>query len=956
MREYKPGSLVQIRNRPWIILPSEDKDLLLVKPLNGTDEEITGIYLPLAHASDKPQDFHFRKPDVNDLGNDFPSARLLYNASRLSFRSASGPFRCLGKLSFRPRSYQMVPLIMGLRQETVRMLIADDVGIGKTIEALLIAKELYERKEIRQFAILCLPHLCDQWQEELKSKFGIEAVIIRSGTVTSLERQLRSNEAFFKAFPFQIISIDYIKQGSKCQTFLTQCPEFVIVDEAHTCAKPSGAYVSQQLRHNLLHNLAANEKRHLVLLTATPHSGKEAEFKSLLGLLKPNFEQINISQSQQSERKELAQHFIQRRRADVVKWLGEDTPFPDRLFEEKAFNIGTAYVELFNEVLSYAQELVRSDEGDRRTHRYNYWDALALLRGVMSSPAAGAMMLTNKANKKRPEAGVDEEATETISDEAEAAEQDTVLDPVDNTDDSLPLSVLGRGRSFKTDESKWLLKRAQQLAEIGNIQTDLKAKAALDEAKKLLAEGYHPIIFCRYIQTARYLGDLLKHELRGRTYSGLQIETVTSELNDEQRRETIQSMHGSPRRLLVATDCLSEGINLQEDFNAVIHYDLPWNPNRLEQREGRIDRFGQQSPQVKVILMYGANNPIDGVVLDVLLRKAREIRKALGISVPFPENSESVIMAVTNAVLLKPNAALIAASKQLSLFDDEIRAKQLHVSQLMNEAAEREKETRSIFAQNRIKPEEIEHDLQEIDEAIGNVKAVEDFVTDALRHLGVQVDQKMEGYRILMANVPPRLKSILTDKGEIQVSFQSPTPHGFHYIGRNHPFTEHLSQYVLHEALEQKPGCAARAAVIRTKSVTEKTVVFQFRVRNVIAEQTSQKQIVTEEMWLWGYRGNIQDGNRLDKSEAMELLLGASGAQNLSIQEQQQWLMDELQWINDENYFRKITDPVAITRAENLVKSHTRFRKLVSGTKYKVVEPVLPMDVLGMYVILPSVT
>src|SRR4030095_13440040 len=101
------------------------------------------------------------------------------------FRSGAGPCRALAKLSFRPRSYQMVPLIMALKQETVRLLIADDVGVGKTIEALLIAKELYERKEISRLAIVCLPHLCDQWQDELKSKFGIEAAIIRSGTVTA---------------------------------------------------------------------------------------------------------------------------------------------------------------------------------------------------------------------------------------------------------------------------------------------------------------------------------------------------------------------------------------------------------------------------------------------------------------------------------------------------------------------------------------------------------------------------------------------------------------------------------------------------------------------------------------------------------------------------------------------------------------------------------------------------
>lgn len=951
--DYKAGSLVEIRNRPWVILPSEDKDLLLIKPLGGSDEEITGIYLPLANESDKPKPFDFRKPNERDLGNDFNSARLLYNASRLSFRNASGPFRCLGKLSFRPRSYQMVPLIMALKLDIVRLLIADDVGVGKTIEALLIAKELYDRKEISRFAIVCLPHLCDQWQDELKSKFGIEAVIIRSGTVTGLERQIRSNETIFKAFPFQIISIDYIKGEQKRQVFIDHCPELIIVDEAHTCARPAGANTAQQLRHSLVHKLSLKDNQHIVLLTATPHSGKESEFTSLLGLLNPSFTKINIGDASPAERKELAKHFIQRRRADIVKWLGEETQFPERVFEEKAFNVGQTYADLFNDVLSYARDIVKAGEGNARKQRYNYWDALALLRGVMSSPDAGSSMLINKAQKKQLAHGIDDDEIAPSAEDNETAESESVLDVDNMQDDNLPLSVLGRAESKKDNEPRWLKDYATKLKNIGNLESDLKAKAAADQVKLLLAEGYNPIIFCRYIQTANYLGGLLKGTLTGRTYSNLHIEVVTSEIDDELRRDRIKAMNLSPRRLLIATDCLSEGINLQEGFDAMIHYDLPWNPNRLEQREGRIDRFGQQSKQVKILLMYGANNPIDGVVLEVLLRKAREIRIALGISVPFPENSESVMMAVTNAILLKPNAVVQSASKQLSLLDEEILDQQGNVSKLYDKAAEREKATRSIFAQNAIKPDEIENDLKDIDEAIGDVKAVESFITGALSHLGVQVDHRPDGIMIYTANIPQRLKNFLPANNEMPVSFQSPTPHGYLYIGRNHPFTEHLSQYIINEALEQKPHCAARAAVIRTKDVIEKTALFQLRVRNVIAEQPANKQIVTEEMWLWGYSGNLGDRKWLDKDKAMHLLLQTTGAQNLSLQEQEEWLKSELEWINIEKTFREYTDPVALERAHHLVESHSRFRKLVKGNLYKVVEPVLPMDVLGVYILLP---
>ena len=131
------------------------------------------------------------------------------------------------------------------------------------------------------------------------------------------------------------------------------------------------------------------------------------------------------------------------------------------------------------------------------------------------------------------------------------------------------------------------------------------------------------------------------------------MRAVTGEVGDEERRERIEELVAHERRILVATDCLSEGINLQEHFDAVVHYDLPWNPNRLEQREGRVDRFGQPRAQVKTALLYGTNNEVDQVVLDVLLRKAHAIRNALGVSVPVPAEAERVVEAVVGSVLLR---------------------------------------------------------------------------------------------------------------------------------------------------------------------------------------------------------------------------------------------------------------------------------------------------------------
>src|SRR6185295_15962627 len=159
--------------------------------------------------------------------------------ARLSTRSAAGPFRSFGKIAVDPRPYQLVPLLMALRLDPVRLLIADDVGIGKTVEACLIAKEFIERGEVTRMAILCPPHLAEQWQRELSEKFHIDAELVLSSTVQRLERGLPVGESLFEHHPITIVSLDFIKAARRREDFLRACPDLVIVDEAHTCADAS---------------------------------------------------------------------------------------------------------------------------------------------------------------------------------------------------------------------------------------------------------------------------------------------------------------------------------------------------------------------------------------------------------------------------------------------------------------------------------------------------------------------------------------------------------------------------------------------------------------------------------------------------------------------------------------------------------------------------------------------
>lgn len=942
--QYRPGALVRVRNRDWVVQPSPDINLVMLKPLGGSDDEITGIFLPLRFHEDTIESTNFPMPTGEDIG-DISSARLLYNSTRLSFRSGAGPFRSLAKLSFRPRSYQMVPLIMALRQEKpIRLFIADDVGVGKTIEALAILKELLERREIKRFAIIVLPHLCEQWQEELKDKFGIDAVIIRSNTQARLDREIQGDTSVYSYYPYQVISIDYIKSEQRREVFIQECPEMVIIDEVHTCAEPTGTkYSNQQQRYALVRDIAAKKDQNIILLTATPHSGKAEQFRSVISLINPDYFNLDLPSASPEKRREFAKYYVQRRRGDVERWLGEDTPFPKRDPGEIAYEVSPKYYAFYLNVVDFALGITKKQEDHKGKMRMRYWSALALLRGIMSSPEAGIDMLRNR---------IGNESSSEVIPESEP-ESNPLIDEDFDTEKDYPSAHVIDKTDWTRSELGRMTEFMKQLEELRGPAHDAKAADAVAVVAEWVKQGFHPVLFCRYIATANYLGAILKKELT-RQFDGIDIQVVTSEDPDEVRKARIEEMKTDSLRVLVATDCLSEGINLQDKFTAVLHYDLPWNPNRLEQREGRVDRFGQTAKVVKAYLYYGKNNPIDGVVLKVLLNKVREIRRATGISIPFPEDSKSLMDSVMQAVLLSREKKVEGLQQRLDFGNiDEVNKAELEVSHAIEKAAEREKASRSIFAQHSIRAEEIENDLKESDEAIGDPKTVESFVVDALNTiLGAQITKDKKGYLLYTTNLPESLKSTLPSASRLKVTFYSPSPEGYLYLGRNHAFVEQLCQYLMANAMNQvKKQGPRRAAVIRCRDVSVKTTLLLFRVRNVIQEKAGATQLVAEEMLVWGYEGSSEDNKTLSHERAVSLLESALPSANMTEHERIHWLSEELESVK---YLNGKFDEVAMQRAQVLVDAHERFRKVLGGTRYKVVEPMLPMDLMGVYILLPD--
>ena len=931
--KYAPGALVRARGRDWVVLPPDERGVVRLRPVDGSDAEAVGVYLPLEPNALKPSEYE--QPDPDQSG-DFTGSLLLRDAVRLSLRSGAGPFRSMGRLSVAPRPYQFVPLIMALRLDPVRLLIADDVGVGKTIEAAMIARELLDRGVVRRVCVLCAPHLCEQWEEELRTKFNIDVAVVQSSRIGRLERGLpRGDVSLYQHYRHLVVSIDFVKSERNRQRFLDNAPDFIIVDEAHTAARPRGDLSgAQHQRFALIRDLAKDPERHLILATATPHSGIEESFRSLLGLLDPSFdtpEGLGVSRSK------LTPHFIQRKRADLQRWLGVETPFPEREAVERSYQMSADYHRLYQDILAYCREYVSGGGVAEQRQRVRYWAALSILRCVLSSPMAARAVLENR--KPSSGAGVNGSAPyEVFSQQImDSADEDQATDYV-------PTASLDDGSGLGANEVRRLnafLRRADALAGPGG---DAKIREATDAVSDLLAEGYSPIVYCRFIQTAYYVAQQIQSTLQ-RRHPGLQVKAVTGNEGDsEQRKEIVLTLAKEPTRVLVATDCLSEGVNLQEHYNAVVHYDLPWNPNRLEQREGRVDRFGQSKAVIKTVLIYGADNEVDLVVLDVLLRKAQTIRQRLGISVPVPVESEQVVNALVNSVLLRG----LGQGRQFRLALEDESVSRLH--EAWDQMATKENQSRAYFAQHGIEPDEVARELAEMEPVLGSTQDVHRFLANAAQRFNGELRAtRSDGVFQLL---PGDLRGRITARDgrltfPMLVSFEGVPPPGVTLLGRNHPVVATAAEIVLAQALEGSDARFARSGAIFTKAVERRTAVLILRLRYLIESEAQQfaEEVVSAAFSSDG--GSLRWLTPL-QGEALQLLRDAEVAANMPPSERKehvQWALGML----DGDW----ADGIVAERVSMLQAAHARLRQTVKSAK-AVVTPHPPPDIIGCYVLVPT--
>lgn len=969
--DFMPGNLVRARGREWVVQADTHQGdmggLLRLRPLGGADEDTITLLPELEFEPITPATFAW--PDPAQAGN-HAAALLLRDALRLKLRAGGGPFRSFGNIAVEPRAYQLVPLLMALRLATVRLLIADDVGVGKTIEAGLIARELLDRGEITRLAVLCPPHLVEQWQGELQERFNLQAIALTSASASRVERDLPHGVGLFDQHPVVVVSLDYIKSERHREHFLSIAPECIIVDEAHTCAS-SGA--GKQLRFELLQRLAKDESRHLLLLTATPHSGDEVAFYNLLSLLDPAFLALQTRASADDPlRQQLARHFVQRRRKDIVEWQAETDDgrgFARRMKTELTYKLTGDWGAFFDAVQAYCREMAESVEQSQQgqsgsgSARFIWYATLALLRCVASSPAAAAKALTTRLEGKATGLPGVYEADLLEDDRLHDGQADDL-----HSSDLEPAGQLDVAHDALQDNArlKALIAEAQRLS---GKAGDPKLATLITHVATLVKDGFAPVVFCRYVATAHYVAaELQKHLPK------VLVDVVTGELSPEERRAKVEGMEEvaetSVGRILVATDCLSEGINLQHLFTAVVHYDLAWNPTRHEQREGRVDRFGQQAPEVRCTMLYGQDNPVDGFVLNVILRKGEAIQKELGVLVPMPEDKQRINQALVKAALMKRERT--GTNAQIGFAFEEAEALLAPLQSQWTDALEKAKANRTVFAQRRIRPDEVLPEWQKQQAALGSAADVQRFVHSACARLGAPLEAVRDHssntrHRLHTQHLPEALRQRLADEGLVpegatQASHTTLVL-DFADLHRSHPLVSVLAEYLLENALQSSPDAAstaasapaptitARCAATITDAVDVVTTVVLLRLRHQLAyvRRRQSYQLMAEETVALAVKGRSHPEWLSDDTTAK--LLECKPTANLPRDAMAREVTQALSFLAAHP---ERLQALAQERAAALLADHRRVREAARDVGQYSVAPCLPVDVMGVYVLLPE--
>lgn len=568
--------------------------------------------------------------------------QLAAEALRIRFAHLFDPMMAVHTSDVEPLPHQISAVYEAmLPRQPLRFLLADDPGAGKTIMAGLLIRELIMRSDAQRVLVVAPGSLCGQWQDELREKFGLEF------TLFSREQQeLASTGNAFAQTDQLIARLDQLSRSEELQEKLKATHwDLIIVDEAH---KLSATFTGNEVKktHRFqLGELLGSICRHFLLMTATPHNGKEEDFQLFLSLLdgdrfygkfRDGARRVDVS--------DLMRRLV---KEELLKFDGTRL-FPERRAYTANYTLSNAEAQLYANVTEYVRtEMNRAEKLDGKTRNSVGFALTQLQRRLASSPAAIYESLRRR--RKRMEDRLEEtkllqrghriaqapaayrmvpidvpedldEAEDALSAEDYEAWADQAVDQVSATNTIVEMEAeLVSLRALEAEakrlhdsgqDQKW-----KELSQI--LQDDPLMRDGSGHRRKI-------IIFTEHRDTLSYLREKITGML-GRPGAVAQIHGGTN--RDERRRTQEEFRQNKDVEVLLATDAAGEGVNLQ-NANLMVNYDLPWNPNRLEQRFGRIHRIGQR--EVCHLWNLVANETREGAVFQRLFEKIEIERKALG--------------------------------------------------------------------------------------------------------------------------------------------------------------------------------------------------------------------------------------------------------------------------------------------------------------------------------------
>ncbi len=676
------GNLVRVRDRLWVVesvipsrpLPGNNNGASLdthhavrLVPVDdkGSADSLTVFWELEPGTEIRPQ---ASLPDPADGTDNSETFSAFLDAARWGAVAAADPsaFQSPFRAGIDIKDYQLLPLVKALAMPRVCMLIADDVGLGKTIEAGLIAEELVLRGLARKIMVVCPPSLCGKWQREMRDKFGLAFAVVNREYVSKLRRERGVGVNPFRSHPRLIVSLEWLKlapQLRRLDEFLPPDPniyprafDLLIVDEAHLIAPAAaGNYAKPSMRTQALRKLAPHFE-HRLFLTATPHNGYSESFESLLETLDPNRFATGVPISDRDR-----DAVMVRRLKSHLRDLLDDgqTDFPVRQIQAIEVAFGSAEREMFLLLDEYATAR-RSSASTPAEQAAARFIALLLKKRLLSSPAAfkhtldrhietldRASPLTASVQAVEEvasllEAEVDnDDALEEIEQEALAVVA-TALPETEISDQELLARL--RARTLPYSSPRHILEELQQRANQNWRRPDAKTQALLDWiAQTCFPDGKwndeRVIVFTEYRATLNYLHEMLTRDNSAWPAMNDRVEVFHGGTDQDERDRIIREFNYDPKvtkaRVLLATDAASEGIDLHGACHRLVHVEVPFNPNRMEQRNGRVDRHGQKSPHVDIFHFTSLADEKDSIGYDhaFLLRVAQkvdEIRDDLG--------------------------------------------------------------------------------------------------------------------------------------------------------------------------------------------------------------------------------------------------------------------------------------------------------------------------------------